>query len=169
MLQMRARSFAIRDQFPDVLKGIATAEEAQDYAGGETIEAPPQSSAPAAEQKPAAEETIGQAGGSAFYKAYKASGWTPEEAKAFLRDTFQIGQPHNDKNSKDIPVSKKDEAFKWADKPAPIKVAVTDKFNILEFTPEERVAFFTQHKDFVTVDSELAAEIVRRNKEELGE
>ena len=31
MLQMRARGFAIRDAFPDVLKGLVTAEEAQDY------------------------------------------------------------------------------------------------------------------------------------------
>ena len=31
MLQMRARSFALRDCFPDVLKGLVAAEEAQDY------------------------------------------------------------------------------------------------------------------------------------------
>jgi len=30
MLQMRARGFALRDAFPDVLKGLITAEEAQD-------------------------------------------------------------------------------------------------------------------------------------------
>ena len=29
---MRARGFALRDAFPDVLKGLVTAEEAQDYA-----------------------------------------------------------------------------------------------------------------------------------------
>ena len=32
MLQMRARGFALRDAFPDVLRGLVTAEEAQDYA-----------------------------------------------------------------------------------------------------------------------------------------
>lgn len=32
MLQLRARGFALRDQFPDVLKGLVTAEEAGDYA-----------------------------------------------------------------------------------------------------------------------------------------
>jgi len=37
MLQMRARGFALRDCFPDVLKGLVTAEEAQDY---QTTEAP---------------------------------------------------------------------------------------------------------------------------------
>lgn len=31
MLQMRARGFALRDTFPDVLRGIITTEEAQDY------------------------------------------------------------------------------------------------------------------------------------------
>lgn len=31
MLQMRARGFALRDAFPDVLKGLITAEEALDY------------------------------------------------------------------------------------------------------------------------------------------
>ena len=31
MMQMRARGFALRDAFPDVLKGMITSEEAQDY------------------------------------------------------------------------------------------------------------------------------------------
>jgi hypothetical protein len=31
MLQMRARGFALRDAFPDLLHGLVTAEEAQDY------------------------------------------------------------------------------------------------------------------------------------------
>ena len=31
MLQMRARGFCLRDAFPDVLRGLVTAEEAQDY------------------------------------------------------------------------------------------------------------------------------------------
>jgi hypothetical protein len=35
MLQMRARGFALRDAFPDVLKGLVTAEEAQDYPANE--------------------------------------------------------------------------------------------------------------------------------------
>jgi len=35
MLQMRARGFALRDAFPDVLKGLITAEEAQDYPSDE--------------------------------------------------------------------------------------------------------------------------------------
>jgi hypothetical protein len=35
MLQMRARAFALRDVFPDVLKGISIAEEVADYNEGE--------------------------------------------------------------------------------------------------------------------------------------
>lgn len=35
MLQMRARSFACRDAFPDALRGIKTAEEVQDYVDAE--------------------------------------------------------------------------------------------------------------------------------------
>jgi hypothetical protein len=35
MLQLRARGFALRDCFPDVLRGLVTAEEAQDYQANE--------------------------------------------------------------------------------------------------------------------------------------
>jgi len=42
MLQMRARGFALRDAFPDVLKGLVTAEEAQDYPQQPAAPVPPQ-------------------------------------------------------------------------------------------------------------------------------
>jgi hypothetical protein len=41
MLQLRARGFALRDAFPDVLKGLVTAEEAQDYPKPEPVARPP--------------------------------------------------------------------------------------------------------------------------------
>ena len=41
MLQMRARSFALRDLFPDVLKGIQSREEAQDIIDVESTETEP--------------------------------------------------------------------------------------------------------------------------------
>ena len=41
MLQMRARGFALRDAFPDVLRGLVTAEEAQDYTHVEPVTVPP--------------------------------------------------------------------------------------------------------------------------------
>ena len=40
MLQLRARGFALRDAFPDVLKGLVTAEEAQDYPQSEAAREP---------------------------------------------------------------------------------------------------------------------------------
>ncbi len=40
MLQLRARGFALRDAFPDVLKGLVTAEEAQDYPQPEPVREP---------------------------------------------------------------------------------------------------------------------------------
>lgn len=40
MLQLRARGFALRDAFPDVLKGLVTAEEAQDYPATEPAREP---------------------------------------------------------------------------------------------------------------------------------
>lgn len=48
MLQMRARGFALRDAFPDVLKGLITAEEAQDMPVDEVvkIQAKPMSNNP---------------------------------------------------------------------------------------------------------------------------
>ena len=42
MLQMRARGFALRDAFPDVLKGLVTAEEAHDYPSHSVAETPRQ-------------------------------------------------------------------------------------------------------------------------------
>ncbi len=47
MLQMRARGFALRDAFPDVLKGLVTAEEAQDYTHAEPVSEEPRPTPPA--------------------------------------------------------------------------------------------------------------------------
>jgi hypothetical protein len=63
MLQLRARGFALRDAFPDVLKGLVTAEEAQDYPQASP---PAEAAAPAPriEQKPgpvAADDRMGKA------------------------------------------------------------------------------------------------------------
>jgi hypothetical protein len=48
MLQMRARGFALRDKFADLLEGLITAEEAQDYPVDVTSKAP----VPTQETKP---------------------------------------------------------------------------------------------------------------------
>jgi hypothetical protein len=43
MLQMRARGFALRDAFPDLLRGMASAEEQMDLGGNvdNRVEVPP--------------------------------------------------------------------------------------------------------------------------------
>ena len=174
MCQMRARSFGLRDSFPDVLKGMELAEALQDYPGT-TIEGQ-QSTAPAAEAKQEPKvETIGQAGGSAFYKAYKSSGWTPEEAKKWLSDALQIGEPHNKKDSRDIPIAEwkdgdKKRAWVFATQPAPVRLEAENLFDSLGFSKEESVKFFNDHKgDWKAICDELNAEVERRNKAELGE
>jgi hypothetical protein len=53
MLQLRARGFALRDAFPDVLKGLVTAEEAQDYPATE-----PAKEAVIVRQKPDVEPAV---------------------------------------------------------------------------------------------------------------
>jgi len=55
MLQLRARGFALRDLFPDVLRGVITQEEAQDYpapAGGKLPPMPPPTEATPAPRAP---------------------------------------------------------------------------------------------------------------------
>lgn len=60
MLQLRARAFALRDAFPDILKGIAIREEVEDIPVREVQAAPPppppMPAAPAIEHKPTAPE-----------------------------------------------------------------------------------------------------------------
>lgn len=53
MLKMRARGFALRDVFPDVLKGLVTAEEAQDALAAEAPRVVQVDAAPAALPAPA--------------------------------------------------------------------------------------------------------------------
>ena len=110
------------------------------------------------------EATIGKEKATAFFKAYKVAGHTPEESKIFLKETWGIEAP---RNSADIPVSGEAKAFEWANTPAPIRVKAEGLFETLGFTPEERVAFVNQHKiDWAKVAEELEAELTRRNAAE---
>ena len=64
MLQLRARGFALRDAYPDVLKGLVTAEEAQDYPQASQPAEAPAAPLPRLEQKPgpvAADDRMGRA------------------------------------------------------------------------------------------------------------
>jgi hypothetical protein len=63
MLQMRARGFCLRDTFPDVLRGLVTVEEAQDYAVAHdahpvTVTQPEQALEPKAVRAASAEDMV---------------------------------------------------------------------------------------------------------------
>jgi hypothetical protein len=110
--QMRARGFCGRDTFADALRGIVLADEAYDMNPVDvapeqpkiqaTIVVPTEKalSTPAAGPQPAQEQvnavqeekpsTITIPEAKDFYKAYSASGWLPEESKAWLKATYDI-------------------------------------------------------------------------------
>lgn len=116
MMQMRARGFCGNDTFPDALRGIVLYEEAADYdtsidsqpeqpkiaatitipAKAEVVNTPAQVAA----DKPA-ESNTGQQGevapatitipqAKAYYIAYSASGYLPEESKSWLKEKYGI-------------------------------------------------------------------------------
>lgn len=148
MCQARARAFALRDKFPDVLKGLKIAEEVMDYTDIEATPDPPKIAAtvvvPTTEAKPAdttpatqaaaatstpsssgQEEappviTIDQAKG--FYKAYSASGYLPEEAKAFLKDKY----PYTGGDSRKIQLSDHKACEVWANTKKGAEPAATE-------------------------------------------
>jgi hypothetical protein len=162
----RARTFAARDLFPDALKGLTSAEEASDYQTieGQTV---PTTPAQATASATPVEETIGTEGGSLWYKAYKAHGWTKEDAQKYLSETFQIGSPHNDKDSRSIPKAKLDEAMKWANTNAPIREQAVRLFTDLNWTKEECENFISQQKwNWAVIVDELSKEISKRNSAE---
>tara|TARA_R110000868_G_scaffold41986_1_gene142510 strand:+ start:1203 stop:2006 length:804 start_codon:yes stop_codon:yes gene_type:complete len=88
MLQMRARGFALRDAFPDVLRGLITTEEAADMPPdkftGQTIEAAPAAPCP---PKPTINDWLNE------LEAELANATTAEEVDAILaRDKVQSAQ-----------------------------------------------------------------------------
>jgi len=128
MCMMRARAFALRDKFPDVLKGLKIAEEVMDYIEGEVVEPQPKPSAsivvptaetaaPATEAKPETKavetkpDVISIEDAKAWYKAYSATGHKPDEAKAWLKETFDIT------DSRLIPNVQFENAMAWANTP----------------------------------------------------
>ena len=162
----RARTFAARDLFPDALKGMTSAEEANDYPG-ETIDASPsqgQGSQPAA-QAEAPPAVIGTAKATEFFKLYKAQGWTPEESKAFLKEKFGIVPP---RTSQDIPETSWDIAERWAKTKAPIREKAEELFNTLGWTKEECVKFVeVDHKwNWASIVEALQKELDKRNQAE---
>lgn len=165
MCQMRARSFCLRDTFPDVLKGLALAEEVMDYSG-QTIESTsiPASAKDSPSPTPAPEPTIGRDKATAFYKLYKVNGWSPDESKAFLKEAFGIEPP---KTSADIPVAEEKKAMDWAGTKAPIRVEADGLFESLGYTDKEFLDFCNARKwNFVKIIADQKAEIERRNAQE---
>jgi hypothetical protein len=148
MLQMRARGFALRDAFPDALKGLISVEEAGDYEGP-TIEGPFRSIA----EMPPLDEPITQDEAREFGKAWKASGRTIEQAKAWLKEALSTD------SSLKIRKSQLQKAMAWAknEQPAPAeqngngnaephdKKLVFELFGILRYDDVQRAQAVKDH------------------------
>lgn len=86
MLQLRARGFALRDAFPDVLRGLITSEEAADYPV--PVEpAPPKATKATAKPVPRLDHK--PAASASDFLADEIAGW-PEEVKAVCRETMRL-------------------------------------------------------------------------------
>lgn len=98
MLQLRARGFALRDAFPDVLKGLITSEEAQDYANNPesppvVVTQPARTETPQTEPTP---EPVKAATDADIQKAKKAINSTRDLAKlgdylATVNERYEAG------------------------------------------------------------------------------
>lgn len=82
MLQMRARGFALRDAFPDVLKGLITAEEAADYPDQPAKDITPAKPANPLDALPAPVEA----------PAFNGT-WSPEIDEDEIPDTAFVNEP----------------------------------------------------------------------------
>lgn len=115
-MQMRARGFCGRDLFADVLRGVKIAEELNDYSdyNGPTIDgSSSRTSSPGVPENATATTAapgpvVTQEQARDFGKAWKASDYTMEEAKAWLKSTLNL------ESSLKIPASRYPEAMKWA-------------------------------------------------------
>lgn len=101
MLQMRARGFALRDIFPDVLRGMITAEEAQDYPT-QPVDITPAASAPLSNRESVPPVTRTEALKQAIRK--------PAAEPTITRD--QAGQIMKNLDQGNIAVERLFEAFK---------------------------------------------------------
>lgn len=133
MCLMRARAFALRDKFPDVLKGLRIAEEVMDYVEPETTPEQPkiqativvptekalatpaegqqstQEQATAAQEEDAGEKVIEREEAVKYFQAYSANKWLKEESLAFL-------QTFNPPYASSLVIKRKDydKAMAWA-------------------------------------------------------
>lgn len=118
MAMMRARAFALRDKFPDVLKGLRIAEEVSDYTELDANPNPqptktptPISSDPV--QRDPEDEVLGKEWATSFYRTYSKSGWLPEESKTALQEVCGIT------DSRLVTKKHGETMMKWASTPKP--------------------------------------------------
>jgi hypothetical protein len=109
MCKMRARSWAIRDKFADLLRGLQVREEVEDYieTTGEVAQELPlrksqiESSEPLAEQSPTKGiELVTQEDRKAIADLAASKDWTPDQMKELLGRRYSI------LSSKDLPKDK---------------------------------------------------------------
>jgi hypothetical protein len=113
MLQFRARGFALRDAFPDALRGIVTYEEARDYvtidsatiSSGATEGAKVEGGEP---EKVEAVAVISLEKAKDFYRIYSGSGWSAADMKAKLKGVAGV------EDSRQMPETKWDTMIAWA-------------------------------------------------------
>ena len=161
MLKLRARGFALRDKFPDALKGIISREEAEDYPVNGNDSRRMVIEAQAAPVTPVDSACITQEQARAFAKAWRASGYSVEDAKAWLKAEFELT------SSLAIPADRYEEAMAWAKMPKPDTSAMSSEearchalFDRLHYGPAERTEAITDAEgdwtgleDFLSVEA----------------
>jgi hypothetical protein len=187
MLKLRARGFALRDKFPDALKGIISREEAEDYPTPEprihpapvapapaAAQAEPAMEAPlvhapvAAEQPKAGKITHEQA--RAFARAWRTSGYTVDDAKAWLKSNLGLT------SSLSIPTDRYEEAVAWASTPkqqrtmSPEEALCHALFDRLGLTlAEQAEAIVHADGDWKSLAEQLQSELPAEGNQELFE
>jgi hypothetical protein len=147
MMQMRARGFAVRDAFPDAMRGLVSAEEAGDY-DGPTIEGPYHSIA----ELPPIDNPITQDQARDFSKAWKVAGKTLDQVKAYLKEQLDTD------SSLKIKTSQYEKALAWAkgtaaatnqpradEKPHPDKAICFELFKILGYDDVKQAKAIQEH------------------------
>lgn len=165
MLKMRARGFALRDKFPDALRGMISREEAEDFAGEtiegvvSTVESTPTQQAKSA--PPVAIAKITQDQAREFGKAWKSSGFTIADAKTNLKEICGV------EASLDITTDKYEAAMRWATKNPNWPGAMSHDeelcrqlFGILAYDLTQQAALIDESKgDWAALSIKLNAEL----------
>jgi hypothetical protein len=166
MLKMRARGFALRDKFPDALRGMISREEAEDYSTttieGEVVQTTAVSQ-PGKQEPAVAIVKITQDQARDFGKTWKGSGFTIAGAKETLKTTCGVD------SSLDIPTDKYEAVMRWASKnpnwpkdfsPSREEEIAREMFGILNYDLAKQAAAIEESKgDWSTLVKKLNAEL----------